>query len=796
MTAPEDTAITAAAARWRCDPATLGFATTSELSPEYRILGQEDAVDALRFGLENRIQGNNVFVRGLSGFGRMPLIHQVIEEAAPAPIRAPDRCYVYNFDVPDQPQLLDLPQGRGREFRDAMDSFAEFAQVDLPAYLASDIVKSRQKQLVAATQEKIQDIGRPFEEELRAAGLVMVPLQVGQNMVPAILPVFDGKPVQFEELQQKRLEGTVTEAEFKSLIDKIGAFEKKFAALGEQIEAVQAQHLSDLQALFVEEATGHVRSRLEAIKRRFKLAPIEEWLGKIQEDLIHRRLSNPETAEDFYRMYQVNLVSTEKKNGKTPVISVSTPSLSNLVGKIDREFSPNGMFVKSDHLMIKPGALLEADGGILILEAQDVLMEPGAWPALLRTLKTGLLEFTSSDFFGAFGPPQLRPQPIPINVKVVLVGDPDIYYLLDVHESRFSSLFKVLADFSDTIRRDDSGFRAYANVIARLVQRDSLRHFEAAAVARLIEHGARVCAQQGRLTSRFGRIADIAREASFVAGRAGHERVTAEDVRESVARTKHRADMPARHFRRMLAERTLRIDVAGSEVGQVNGLAVTSAGPLTYGFPTRITASIGPGTAGAINIERESDLSGSVHTKGFLILSGLLRHLLRLKHPMAFSASIAFEQTYGGIDGDSASGAEFCCLLSALTELPIRQDLAMTGAIDQKGNILPIGAVTEKVEGFFDACRAVEFTGTQGVIVPAANAGELMLRDDVVEAIGNGEFNVFAIESIDQALEILLGREAGRLQDSVYPADSILALAQARAHAFWEIALSAVKPPV
>ncbi len=796
MTASEETAVSAEAARWRCDPLALGFSTTEELSPAYKILGQEDAVEALRFGLENRIQGNNVFVRGLSGFGRMPLIHQVIEESVPARIKTFDRCYVYNFEMPDQPVLLDLPQGRGREFRDAMDGFAEFARVDLPAYLSSDLVKTRQKQLIATTQAKIQEIGRPFEEELRAAGLIMVPVQIGQNMVPAILPVSDGKAVQFEELQQKRLDGTVTEAEFKSLVEKIGEFEKKFATLGEQIEAVQAQHLADVQALFIEEATGHVWSRLEAIKRRFKISPVENWLSKIQEDLIHRRLSNPETAEDFVRMYQVNLVSTEEATGKTPVISVSTPSLSNLVGKIDREVSPNGVFVKSDHLMIKPGALLEADGGILILEAQDVLTEPGAWPALLRTLKTGLLEFTSSDFIGAFGPPQIRPQPIPINVKVVLVGDPEIYYLLDVHESRFSSLFKVLADFSDTIDRDESGYRAYANVVARLVQRDSLRHFEAGAVARLIEHGARVCAQQGRLTSRFGRIADIAREASFVAGRAGHELVTAEDVRESVARTKHRADMPARHFRRMLAERTLLIDVSGVEIGQVNGLAVTAAGPLTYGFPTRITASIGPGNAGAINIERESDLSGSVHTKGFLILSGLLRHLLRLEHPMAFSASIAFEQTYGGIDGDSASGAEFCCLVSALTELPIRQDLAMTGAIDQKGNILPIGAVTEKVEGFYDACRAVNFTGSQGVIVPAANAGELMLRDDVVDAIRNGEFCVYAIESIDQALAILLDRDPGKLHDSAYAPGSILAIARERALAFWEIARSAAKASV
>ncbi|MEX0941015.1 MAG: AAA family ATPase, partial [Pseudomonadales bacterium] len=530
-----------------------------------------------------------------------------------------------------------------------------------------------------------------------------------------------------------------------------------------------------------------VRSHINGIKKRFKLPAVESFLDAVTDDLIHHRLTDPKTAEDFVRAYQVNLVGHHNSHA-APVVSVTTPNLGNLVGKVDREISANGMVMRSDHLMIKPGALFDADGGYLILEAQDILMEPAAWTALLRTLKTGQLEIASPDFFGMWGTPQLRPEPIPIDVKVVLVGDPEIFYLLDVYESRFSGLFKVLVDFGDSISRDDRGFRAYANVITRLVERDKLLHFDSSAVARLIEHGARICGQSGRLTSRFGRIADIAREASFIAAKAGKAEVGKEHIIESVARSKRRADLPARHFRRLLAERTLMIDVGGQVVGQVNGLAVTSAGPMTYGFPSRITASIGPGSAGAINIERESELSGSVHTKGFLILSGLLRYLLRLEHPMAFSASIAFEQSYGGVDGDSASGAEFCCLLSSLTELPIRQDLAMTGAVDQKGNILPIGAVNEKIEGFYDACKAVDFSGTQGVIIPSANAAELMLRDDVVDSIKAGEFDVFAIHSIDQALAILLDRDPGELHGSSYDAGTVLGIAQNRAHHFWNIA--------
>jgi len=794
MTHPvlDRTRLSAAQVRWRCDPNTLGIESTREIKPHYNILGQDDAVEALRFGLEHRIQNNNVFVRGLSGFGRMSLVHQMIKETATGCIETPDRCYVHNFNQPDQPCLLALPTGRGKEFRDAMDKFAEFTGKDLPEYLNSDYMKSRQKQLIARTQQKIQEIGQPFEDELRAAGLAMVPMQVGQSMVPTILPVIDGKPVQFDELQQRRLDGKVSEEEFKSLLEKIQAFEQKFNQLGEEIETVQISHQESLRSLVVEEATSFVQTRLNDIEKRFSLPEIVTFLAEVKHDLIEHRLSDPNTQADFARIYRVNLVEHHEENAACPVVSVTTPTLNNLVGRIDRELSPNGLVLRSDHLMIKSGALLEADGGYLILEAQDVLMEPGAWQALLRTLKTGMLEFTNSDFM-YWGAPQLKPEPIAINVKVVLVGDPELYYLLDVNEPRFSGLFKVLADFGDSIVRDENGYQAYGNVLARLIERDELLHFSKEGVAQIIEHGARIASQQGRLTSRFGRISDIAREASFVAGKAHRELVGAEDVRESVRRSKRRGDLPARRFRRLLAERTLRIEVSGECVGQINGLAVTSAGPLTYGFPTRITASIGPGTAGAVNIERESELSGAVHTKGFLILSGLLRYLLRLDHPMAFSAAIAFEQTYGGIDGDSASGAEFCCLVSALTGLPIRQDLAMTGAVDQKGNILPIGAVSEKIEGFYDACRAVEFTGTQGVVIPRTNVGELMLRADIVESVDKGEFSVYGIDDIGEALTILTGKDAGELHDSTYEKGSVLGIAQDRAHNYWQVAIKKPK---
>jgi lon-related putative ATP-dependent protease len=786
MTKPSP--LDATEARWRCNASDLGFAHTGELDPEYRILGQPDAMEALRFGLENRLPGHNIFVRGLSGFGRMGLIHQMIEETAFTPLHLPDMCYVNNFTTPDQPLLLTLPEGRGEELRDAMDEFAEFAVSDLPTYLSSDYVKSRQKNVTAEGEAKIKAIGKPFETELQKANLAMVPMQIGQNMVPVILPIIDGKPVPFESLQQLRLDGTMSEPDFDALIEKITEYEDKFRDLSEQIETVQIEQRTVLRDFFVAEARHFVGTRINEIKKRFALPAVSDFLDAVLEDLITHRLNVQAMSSDFSRLYRVNLISSHPNPIDRPVISVTTPSISNLFGKVAHEVNPTGTAMVSDHLMITPGALLEANGGYLVLEAQDLLTEPGAWVTLMRTLRTGLLEIGNLDFASPWGLPQLRPEAIPVDIKIVLVGDPDIYYLLDMNESRFNGLFKVLADFGDTIPRDEHGFKAYANIISRLVERDGLRHFSAAAVAKIIEHGARICAQQTQLTSRFGRISDIAREASFIAEKEASQYVEATHISGAIARSKHRADLPARRFRRMIAERTLRVDVEGETVGQINGLAISSAGMLSYGFPSRITASIGPGSAGAVNIERESSLSGSVHTKGFLILSGLLRYLLKLEHPMAFSASIAFEQTYGGIDGDSASGAEFCCLISALTGLPMRQDLAMTGAIDQKGHILPIGGVTEKVEGFFDACQAVHFTGTQGVVIPRANAGELMLREDVVDAIEKKTFTIYAIDSIAEAMEIYMGKNPGELHDETYAKDTILGLAQEKAHRFWEVA--------
>ncbi len=773
--------LAAEACRWRCDPQKLGFSSTEEVTADERILGQDEAVEALEFGLRNRFKGDNIFVRGLSGYGRMSLINETINQIAPNNLEVPDYLYVHNFEESDKPNLISLPPGLGKEFRNAMDDFSDFAQSELPAYLSSDVVQSKRKELIESTQRKLQELGQPLDQRLRDAGLTLVPMQVGHNVVPMILPVINGNPVTFEEIQKQRLEGRLSEEEFQHLTRRIGGFEKELAELGEQITAVQIKQEQDLRQLFADEARHYVVNRINAVKSRFDFPEVEEYLEQVLNDLINQRLLND--AGDFSRLYRVNLVSTHVVGERPPVVSVTNPTLLNLVGSIDTEFVSGAGFSRTDHLMIKPGALLQANGGFLVVDAREIISEPGAWSILLRTLKTGMFELTQLDPFGVLFSHRLKPEPIPVDIKVILVGDPETHYILDQYEPRFATQFKILADFSDTFGRDDEGFRTYANMLARLAKRDDLNHFRSDAVAMLIEHGARICAQKNRLTSKLGRIADIAREASFLSREKNRTLVEADDVVLSINKGRQRGDLPSRRFRRLITEGSVRIETSGSKIGQINGLAVTSAGPQIYGFPMRVTATVGPGNAGMINIERESELSGAIHTKGFMILSGLLRHVLRLDHPMAFSASIAFEQSYGGIDGDSASVAEFCALLSALTGLPLRQDLAVTSAVDQKGNILPVGSVTEKVEGFFDVCNNRASEGSTGVVIPCGNSEELMLRMDVVDAIVEERFKVYCVETIQQAVELFTGMEFGDLDD---PAEgSVLHIARSKAHDFW-----------
>lgn len=771
--------------RWICPPEHLPFQSTADVAPVAGVVGQDPAVDALRFGLETNAYGQNIFVRGLVGTGRLTLVRSMLEEVRLSCPRTRDHCYVYNFAQPDRPRALTLPRGQARDFRRRMDGFADFIRDDLGSALSSEAFRHRQSALERETQRQLDEIVQPFMQALSAAGLTMVSVGIGAAVQPAIVPAVDGKPVSFDEFERLRAAGKISPMQYSTVRERLPIHEKQLEQIAARVNEVR-RRLADASRALLDEFTRHtVTQQLSEIRAVHSSPAVGRYLDEVINDVVDHIVHGRPFAPGDDRRYRVNVVSDNPGAPECPIIIENSPTISNLLGTIDYEVVGAGV-VRSDHLSIRPGSLLRADGGYLILEARDVLNELGAWKILVRTLRAGRLEVTPPEMAYPFAPILLKPEPIELNIKVILLGDASTFYLLDSFDPDFPHLFKVLADFDSVLERNADGIRQYAGVVAKISRDEGLPPFDRTAIAALTEHGARIAAREGKLTTRFGRLADIAREAAFIARKRGRERVEGGDVVESVRRTRARADLPSRTFREMVAKGLIRIQVEGSAVGQINGLAVLQAGNLTYGFPARITATIGAGTAGVINIEGAAELSGSMHTKGFYILGGCLRHLLRTDHPLAFDASIAFEQSYGGIDGDSASGAEICCLLSALTDVPLRQDLAMTGAIDQHGHILAVGGVNEKVEGFFDSCRDLKPSCGGGVIIPAANAGDLMLRPDVVDACRAGQFQVYAVATVHEALALLTGRPTGeRGSDGQYSEGTLLHLAVARAREYW-----------
>ena len=777
--------------RWTIDETALPFESTESVDPAEGVMGQPIAIEAMRFGVEIDAPGQNIYVRGVTGTGRMTLVRSVLDQLNPSARRRLDRCYVHHFARPDQPRLVTLPCGEGPAFRRAMKEVATFIGEGLGEALNSPALRARRDALKEETQAALKAITDPLEKELEEHGMKLVQLKAGPSTQTAIFPLHEGEPVPPDQYKKLAAEGQVSDEDLKRFEEEIEGYAKRLGEVSEQAGQAYRDGLKKLQEYMETETRKLLQGVTRDITMRWQTPAVNHFINEVIDDVIENRLGADENDKlpDPDMIYGVNVLHTHApENGEDagPVVVENTPTVANLLGSIEPEFLGNGKPV-SNYRGVRAGALVRADGGYLVLDARDVLVEPGAWRVLMRALRTGRVEISPSDLGWPYRQASLKPEPIDIQVRVILLGDGGLYYQLDAVDQDFSNLFKVLADFSSEIDRCDEGIQNYAGVIARLVRDEGLPHFTAGGVAAMVEHGARIAAREGKVTARFGRVADIAREAAFVAREQGQDYVEREDVETTVARTKYRASLPSQRFQEMLSSGRIRVDTTGEVVGQVNGLAVINAGPLTYGFPSRITATIGAGRAGIIDIEAAASMSGSIHTKGFQILGGCLRFLLQAEHPLAFSASMAFEQSYGGIDGDSASGAEICCLISALTDVPIRQSFAMTGAIDQHGNIQPIGGVNEKIEGFFDACRERGLTGDQGVVIPTANAGDLMLRGDVVTACREGRFGIHAVASVMEALEVLTGLRAGpRDASGRYPEAEILEIARDKAREYWQ----------
>jgi len=770
--------------RWHCPAELLSFESTDDVEPAKGIVGQPTANEALKFGIQCLARGQNIYVRGSMGTGRSKMVMDLLRDLEPETDSLRDFCYVHNFVRPDHPRLLELAAGQALRFQEEIGRLSDYIQNNLPKSLEAKPYQTQRQELQRTLKEEVEKITAAFERDLEENSMALVTLEgTGQTI---IFPVVEGEPVPIEQFRQLVKKGGVEESRLTEFEEKYPIFVARLREISTQVNHLIQESTEQIYAWrgkLIRELCAEIT---HSIKQQFPSQQVADYVDQLVDYVIKRQQAG--NQQDDGRAWEilchVNVVLNHQDPNRRPIIEETSPTMMNLLGTLEPSWGAGGE-VSSDHRGIRAGAILNADQGYLILDAKDVLNEPGSWRALMRVLRTERLEIVPPELGLLRQQLIIFPEPIQIKLRVILIGDISTYHMLDQFDPDFSELFKVLADFDEELPRDDNGIDLYTHVLKSMGNKEGWPPLHRDAVGAIIEHGARIASRANKLTAKFGRIGDVAGEAAFLSN---GKMVMAADVLKAIDRTKYRASLPSRKFWEMVENKTILLSTSGYEVGQINGLAVIRSGPLTYGFPARITASIGPGTAGVISIEGSSRMSGAIHTKGFHILSGLLRNLLPTKHPLAFTASIAFEQSYGGIDGDSASAAEMICLLSALTDIPLRQGIAITGAIDQLGNVQAIGGVNEKIEGFFDACNHFKLNGEQGVVIPIANANDLMLRQDVVQACSEGRFHVFAVDNIWDALEIFTGLATGRLNEAKeYPIGTLLAMAHERAESYWRL---------
>jgi predicted ATP-dependent protease len=772
--------------RWRCDPAQIPFETTADIEPSGGDFGQDRAVRALRMGVELTASGYNIFVCGLSGMSRGGMIVRMIEEMRPQSEPAPDRCYVNSFKNADRPRLLTLPRGQANAFKKEVDSGIDFLRRRIPQVFEGEPFQRQKTRIVERFTQREKELMDDFTRRIAREQFALGRMQVGAVALPEIFPVLEGQMVPIEEIPKMVQDGKIENTAAEELERKYDQFRQEFTVVYRKTLSLSRELASEMSYLEQEAASVLVDGVIEELKEKYPSAQISEYLEEVR----HHILDNLEpfkeregeddqqppseggggsrqerSDRDPFRVYGVNVILAHGEQEKCPVIFETIPTYANLFGTIHRSYDTRGGW-NSDFMDLRGGSMLRADGGFLVMYGLDALTETGVWRTLKRTLNHGKLEIQPVDAFFPFASAALKPEPIDVHTKIILIGDREMYELLYDFEDDFKKIFKVRVEFDEEMKWSEAIVRQYAGRLRKLVDEEKLLHFDRTAIAAILEYGVRQAGRRGKITTRFFDLADLARESSYAARHAGAGIITAEHVRLALDAKIERHNLLETKLREMIEEKLIFIDADGRRVGQVNGLSVLEIGGYAFGKPVRITASVALGKVGIINIERESNLSGRFHDKGVHIISGYLRRTFSQDKPLSLAASVCFEQSYSGVDGDSASSTEIYALLSALSECPIRQDLAVTGSVNQQGDVQPIGGVNQKIEGFYDVCRIKGFTGKQGVLIPAENVDDLMLRDDVIEAVAAGRFYIYPVSTIEQGIEILTGVHAGKRADS------------------------------
>lgn len=764
--------------RRRYDPEALGFETSAEVEEVTVMIGQPRATAGLHFGIGMARDGYNIFALGAPGTGKRTFVLDALRRQARARPVPPDLCYVHNFEVPERPRLLRLPPGRGADFRRDVEELVQHLRATIAEALASESYQARRQRIEEEVKARPQQEIERLRQRAERSGIALVQAPEGVT----VAATRDGAVLSEEAFER------LPDDERRRVQAALKTFEEEIARILRQVPKWVRERHDRLEALRREVIHAAVDPVVEEAGRGYASVPgVVEYLEAVRGDVIEHaeelgaaEPSRPETLLDMLRRpgpesprrYRVNVLIDHTDAEGAPVVYEDHPTYDNLLGRI--EYAAQFGALVTDHTLIKAGALHRANGGYLVVEAHKLLQSPYAWDALKRALRSRRLRMESlGQALSLISTVSLEPEPAPLEVQVVLLGDPILYYLLSALDPDFGELFKVAADFDDAMTATPELVRDYTRLIATLARRSGLRPVHRTGIARLLEESARWAGHRDKLSARVALLRDLLLEADHWAGAEGAEAVTAAHVQRAIDAQVHRADRIRERLYEEIARRTLLIDTEEARVGQVNGLSVASLGHFSFGRPIRITARVRLGRGDVTDIEREVELGGPLHSKGVLILSGYLGARYVSDRPLALGATLVFEQSYSGVEGDSASAAELFALLSAIAETPLRQSLAVTGSVNQHGEVQAVDGINEKIEGFFDVCRARGLTGEQGVIVPAANVQHLMLRPDVIEAVAAARFHVHAIRTVDEGLELLTGLPAGERDASgAFPEES------------------------
>ncbi|MFP3910122.1 MAG: Lon protease family protein [Archaeoglobaceae archaeon] len=765
------------------EPDRLGCKSTEELTPLKGIIGQKRAIRALEFGLNIQEDGFNIFVAGPPGTGRETAVKEFLEELAKSRPTPSDWCYVNNFEQPYEPNVIQLPPGKGKELKKDMNELIEDARRAIPEAFEGEEFDQRRDEIMRKIEEDRKNLFDKINKKAEEEGFVLRITSMGLN----IIPVVDGEPMdqqtytslseeKREEIQRKRQElETELRSEMRELRDLEKKYREEFKKLNREIALYAIGHLfENLREKYG--SHDEVITYLDDVQEDI-IDNLQLFMGQQQQmqqmQMQQMQQMQQMMQEATLRKYDVNVLIDNSRTEGCPVIFERNTTYQNLFGRIEKE-AQFGMLT-TDFTMIHPGSVHKANGGYLVIPVEELARNPYSYDSLKRALQSGEIAVEElAERMGFISTKGLKPDPIPLEIKLVLMGDSYIYHMLYMMDKDFKELFKVKADFDTVMDKNDDNIMDYASFFCTLCNKENLKHLDASAVARLAEYGSRLSGDQDKLSTRFADIADIVREANYYAVQDEAEHITADHVKKTIDEKTYRSNLLQEKIQEMIRRGLILIDIDREVAGQVNGLSVIGLGDFAFGRPSRVTASIGLGRDGIIDIEREAKLGGPIHTKGVMILSGYLSQRYARDTPLSLSARLVFEQSYEGVEGDSASSTELYALLSALSGYPIKQNLAVTGSVNQKGEVQAIGGVNEKIEGYYEVCKQIGLNGKQGVLIPHSNVQNLMLKEEVINAVREGKFHVYPVETIDQGIEILTGVKAGALQpDGTFEHDTV-----------------------